>query len=1153
MSNMQDYTLNDYRSLSTCGKVCVLILLACLLPYLQVSAGIIKHYTHIGKRSGLARNTVSTLAEDIYGQIWIGTDNGLTVYNSNNTYNPEHFSGTHIIKLFNAGTQMIVGTPNYVCAYHYQTGIFSRLKHNGNDIAQTSDILQIDGNTVILAAQQIFRVDSTGILVRICEKASYTRLCIDKFGQLWGINRNDVVSLLNSDFSVKSSYQLKNKELSPVLAFCIFADSKGVIWAGTEKDGLYRYNRLTNNFQKENVYIREGKEIENIVCINEDRDEQLWTGHNTGVAIYDLINRHPEDYIPENTDNVAQNITITDILRTRNGDMVLGTHFTGCFYIHELDSPVKFHKIAKFNKESRLTATNNITEDTQGNLYISTNNAGIIGGNRYINDLSCGINNNIISLAIGATGELWAGSLSNGLYRIASNGRVTHYINRINDPNTLSGNKVYGLMMLRDNSLIIATTAGVDLFLPGRDKFTHLYSGGGFDFLNILKYGDTVYLVDYNSVYRFCPVTHKIEDFPMEQHKGRIRCAYIDHRGQLYIGTVNGELYQFDEGDLELFANAGGYISNIQGDEAGNLWLSSGQSLVCITPEKQVRKINLDWGLGDNEFNIRSNYKDKNGVIYFGTSDGYISFLPEQMNKRQPVQPKLYVSDLKLFDKTVFPSSANGSILRQHINLTKKITLANDQNFISFTICAINYDSWFGKPYRCLYQLEDSDPNWYEVNLASNEISFTRLSMGKYILRIRLIEEDGNLLDSREIEIVVKPPFWLSGWMILMCLAVASLIGLLVYYIVRKQRNSQKLIEDTQHERDSLSYLIKETSRELRTPLNVLQTLKDSSGETVQDEEQAIFRRNIKRFEELVNQLAAVNPAKENQFYPKQEDDSSSPISENSVQSWNDAEFKVLLIDQDPDTRHILKKKLQLRFHVMSVGTCPEADKLIKSEKVDVIISDVFATQGHAGYELCRELKTNEKTKHIPVILISSDNSSEARIKGFDCGADAFLLKPIEIKELRLRLDNFLKSRDALRNYYSDYHPALAGKRINNADETFLLELVRYIHEHFENKDDELSIHNMTRHFCINRTQFYEKVKQLTSQAPMQFVLHLKMEEAKSLLMNSNQTLTEISYRLGYCNLNHFSRQFKESTGASPKEWRRKELDTPIVSDILRR
>lgn len=699
--------------------------------------------------------------------------------------------------------------------------------------------------------------------------------------------------------------------------------------------------------------------------------------------------------------------------------------------------------------------------------------------------------------------------------------------------------------------------------------------------------------------------------------------------------------------------------------------------------------------------------------FYFGTSNGLVGFNPLQIISQEAQSPSLYIADFKLFNKIVEPGKSN--VLTHHINHTDKLILENKENYISFVINCIDYNINRIIPYKCIYQLENFNDNWYELNSASNEIIFTQLTTGNYKLHIRLQNDNGMILTERTIDIKIKPPFLLSTPMLTLYILILIIIIGWIRHIVRKRHTTKELIAKVKRENDEITRInamkldfFTFISHEFKTPLAIISTLQDEVLPPTfnSDDDAAIFKRNIKRLEYLINQLMEFrnmesehtsidlkkydivpflkgiydafaplykqkeidhqficdtdtlpmlfdtdkmemlignllsNVAKHTQqagqcymkitttnshltvdifnsgeclteeqktaiFQPYNRTNIYSnsgiglaivnsiakllnirvsviaienegnifrteiPIIQNDnieISSTNNHtnivdriiddtryfsqqtgaiepeneiknQFQILVVDNDNDTKTILKKKLQKYFHILTASSGKEALLLLKSQNVDIVISDIIMPEID-GYELCKTIKGNTNTKHVPVILITSDLSAEAKIKGFQSGADAFLSKPISIQELLLRLDNILKNKNVLRAYYSNFNQlSVEPEAVNNADEAFIHEVTEYIYTHLN--DAELSIQQLAQHVSISRTQLYLNIKRLTGYTPSQFMLNIKMKEAKKLIQNTDMTSSEISYKLGYCNPNHFSRQFKEYYGSSPSEFRK--------------
>lgn len=1308
------------------------ILLNISLPSLGQVDNVIKNYTHISKNDGIASNTVNILSDDIYGRIWIGTARGLSIYDSNRLSNIDRYSGLPIYSLFDTGKEMLIGTQGYLEAYNYELGTYSRLSYQEDniekDIEHIVSIFRYNDQIILVSYGLIFTLKDNQL--QLVKKGNpYAIMNIDKFDGLWALHR-DIVYKVDKDFNIERSYRLTSSDQSPLIGMCLYPDSKGTIWIGTVKDGLYRYNRAFDDFKKENLVATYNiNEVENISSINEDKYDRLWLGLNSGLAVYDYNNNYFKNYMLENSYNITLTTTITNIYKTKAQNMVFGTYFTGFFYIKGLNSNMKISNLADFRKKTSVVTANGIVKDKKGQLWVGTNCMGIsiLDKNRkvtrYINHNNAPINDNVVAIDQDEDENIWAGSLSNGLYKISPSEKITQYINQPNNNSSITGSRVYAVKSLNKDSLFVATNKGVDIYLHKENKFSNIVAPiwADYAFHNIYSHKNYVYIVDLFSFFIFDRRNGKVKEFNYPEYQINLfQSSYMDKKGVLWIGTAKGELLRFANDTLQTFISDKNKIPNgivnIQGDNNQNLWLASGNEIIQITPDNKIRKINMAWALGENEFNIRSCYTDKDGIIYFGTTDGLLSFNPQSVSMHEGKSPELYISDFMLFNKPITPDDSD--ILSKHINNTKKLVLGNNQNSISFVVISVDFNDSEGSPYKCLYKLENLDNNWYEVNRASNEITFTGLSTGKYILHIQLMSEDGNILATKELEIIVKPPFWLNWYMILLYIILLVIITWFILRFVKKLRSTKEIIRHAKRKQDELTKLnslkldfFTYISHEFKTPLAIISTLQNEiiSDSNDPDNETNIFKRNVKRLEYLINQLmdfrnmesqhASIKIEKydiisfvegiyeaftplykhkeiNHQFITEIESlptmfdadkiemlvgnllsntfkhtqaggtcylkiseknkhviidifnsgtcltdeqktaifqpyyrtstsdtypnsgiglaivnsiakllniklsvlavensgnifrveipiilDDNIAISTSSSQNnivdqiidntmyneeqtsllveENTAKFQILLVDNDSDTRKMLRKKLQDYFHVLTASTAKEALLLLKSQNVDLIISDIYMPQMD-GYSLCQEIKGTPKTKHIPVFLITSEPSNESRIKGFQAGADAFLQKPINMQELILRLDNILRRKNVLRDYYSGFsHFNLEKTEVNNADEIFMKDLTEYINNNLSNPD--LSVHQLVQHTNISRTQLYLNIKRLTDQTPSQLILNIKMANAEQLLLATDITSSEISYKLGYCNPNHFSRQFKEFYNISPSEFRKRQ------------
>ncbi len=208
----------------------------------------------------------------------------------------------------------------------------------------------------------------------------------------------------------------------------------------------------------------------------------------------------------------------------------------------------------------------------------------------------------------------------------------------------------------------------------------------------------------------------------------------------------------------------------------------------------------------------------------------------------------------------------------------------------------------------------------------------------------------------------------------------------------------------------------------------------------------------------------------------------------------------------------------------------------------DLIITDVMMPEKD-GFQVCQELKQDERTSHIPIIMLTAKADMESKIKGLEFGADAYLSKPFEKQELLVRLRKLLELRALLQAKYQSYTssqsiPPPTADIAPEADreKEFLQKLILAIEERLS--DADLTVPELSRQLAMSDTQLYRKLKAITGKTPSQFVRTVRLQKAMALLKNSGLNVSEIAYEVGFTSPQYFSRMFKEEFGFPPSELR---------------
>ena len=189
------------------------------------------------------------------------------------------------------------------------------------------------------------------------------------------------------------------------------------------------------------------------------------------------------------------------------------------------------------------------------------------------------------------------------------------------------------------------------------------------------------------------------------------------------------------------------------------------------------------------------------------------------------------------------------------------------------------------------------------------------------------------------------------------------------------------------------------------------------------------------------------------------------------------------------------------------------------------------------GLELCKCIKTDEKTSHIPIILLTARATLESKIEGLETGADDYITKPFDIRELTVRIKNLIEQR----NHIQQHFKKLAGLKpeeiaTSSRDEEFLKKALSILEDHIT--DSDFNVSEFSKAIAISSSHLNRKIKALTGQSTQQFILAFRLNRAAQLLENDSGTILEIATLVGIESVSYFSRTFRKQFGVSPSQYR---------------
>ena len=242
----------------------------------------------------------------------------------------------------------------------------------------------------------------------------------------------------------------------------------------------------------------------------------------------------------------------------------------------------------------------------------------------------------------------------------------------------------------------------------------------------------------------------------------------------------------------------------------------------------------------------------------------------------------------------------------------------------------------------------------------------------------------------------------------------------------------------------------------------------------------------------------------------------------------------VLVVDDNADVREYVAHLLGGEYDVRQAADGKEGLAAALETVPDLIVCDVMMPVMD-GLEMCRRVKAETATSHVPVILLTSNAQENQRAEGYDCGADAYITKPFSSKVLLSRVRNLLENRKRLKYVYASGADDEA-KDEADPDSRFMADFGRVVRERMS--DSSLSVETISSALGLSRVQMYRKVKQLTGQSPVEIIRVTRLKKAEHLLKSTKMTVSEISYDVGFSSPSYFSKCFKDYFGCQPGEMR---------------
>jgi ligand-binding sensor domain-containing protein/signal transduction histidine kinase/DNA-binding response OmpR family regulator len=245
----------------------------------------------------------------------------------------------------------------------------------------------------------------------------------------------------------------------------------------------------------------------------------------------------------------------------------------------------------------------------------------------------------------------------------------------------------------------------------------------------------------------------------------------------------------------------------------------------------------------------------------------------------------------------------------------------------------------------------------------------------------------------------------------------------------------------------------------------------------------------------------------------------------------------ILLTEDNEELLILIREILSKHYHVIPAKNGLEALEIIRANEVDIIVSDVMMPDMD-GLELCRILKNDIETSHIPIILLTAKNATADRIDCYNAGADAYISKPFELKVLEARISNFIANkRNRQKQFKSDFEINISKLEYPSLDEQFLNNTIAIIEKHLSVLD--FDVNTLADKLNMSKSSLYRKIKSMTDLSPRDFIRNIRLKHACIMLKDKSIPISEVAYLVGFSDPKYFTACFKLEFNVTPREYQK--------------
>jgi signal transduction histidine kinase/DNA-binding response OmpR family regulator len=261
----------------------------------------------------------------------------------------------------------------------------------------------------------------------------------------------------------------------------------------------------------------------------------------------------------------------------------------------------------------------------------------------------------------------------------------------------------------------------------------------------------------------------------------------------------------------------------------------------------------------------------------------------------------------------------------------------------------------------------------------------------------------------------------------------------------------------------------------------------------------------------------------------------SEAHEDNLATEFTDAKETILIVEDNMDVRNLIRHGLEMHYNILEASTGKEGVDIALEKSVDMVVSDVMMPL-MSGVELCHLLKNDERTSHLPIILLTARADHESKLEGLSTGADDYVVKPFNMQELQARISNLIAQRKKLIQKYDKQIVVQPHEiTVTPMDERFLQKAIQLVEDNLDNTT--FTSEKMSDGIGMSRASLHRKIKAITGQTTSEFIQDFRLRRAAVLIEKKTDTVSQIAYQVGFNDHSYFTKCFKKKFGKVPKEF----------------